>query len=285
MERLRPALGPERRQQPAAGDTILLEVLSIAGLRSPAALVRIGQVFDEDPDFRLERLSPRDPPRTPVASAAEALGAWQPAARDLARGWYFFGNRRKQPRGRTTIEIDATMPGRVPLTSVRCAYAAGWFARPERVDQLVRHFGHLCEATNAFYGRAALGATYDQRNLLLTLARGLESSPWPDFERELPDVYWLNFFGPGYLDHWEAGLNDLGVRRDRVAGGVIVWAADRPPPVAEVGAITDYPFKQAFYAALGQDTFMSERQHRGLPGEHVPTYEAHRRHLPPDKRQ
>jgi hypothetical protein len=260
-------------------DTILLEVFSVADLRSPAALPSIGRALDEDPEFRPERFGPRDPPGTKVAGAEKALAAWRPATRDAARDWYFFANRQTPPKGRATVQIAAPMPGRVPLHSVSCAYASAWFERADRVERVVRLFGRLAEATSAFYGRAALGAMYDQRNLLIQLAQGqLEGRVFPDFERELPDVYWLNFFGPAYVERWGARLDGLGVRRGRVAGGLLVWATETPSAVAKGAAITDYPFKQGFYTALGRDTFMSEAQRPGERGKNVPTFDAHRRH-------
>jgi hypothetical protein len=264
-------------------DTILFEVFSVADLRSPAALPPIGRALDLDPELRPERLGPNDPPRAPITSTAEALAAWRPAARDTSRDWYFFANRRTPPKGRATIQIEAPMPGRTPLHSVLYAYASAWFDRAERLEQIVRLFGRLVQATRAFYGRAALGAMYDQRNRLIGLAQGLhEARVFPDFERELPDVYWLNFFGPAYLAQWGKRLDGLGVRRDSVAGGLIVWATGAPPAVSsDVTAISDYPFKAAFYAALGRHTFMSETRQPGAKGEHVPTFDAHRRSLAP----
>jgi hypothetical protein len=261
-------------------DTILCEVFSVADLRSLTALPPIGRALDLDPEFRPERFGPRDPPSTKVAGAEHALAAWRPAGRDAARDWYFFANRKTPPKGRLTIQIAAPMPGRVPLHSVSFAFASAWFERVERVEKIVRLFGRLAETTSAFYGRAALGAMYDQRNLLIQLGQGhLEARVFPDFERELPDVYWLNFFGPAYLERWGARLDGVGVRRDQVAGGLIVWATEAPSPVAKVAAITDYPFKQGFYTALGRDTFMSETQRPGERGENVPTFDAHRRHV------
>jgi hypothetical protein len=118
--------------------------------------------------------------------------------------------------------------------------------------------------------------------MLIGLAQGHDvARVFPDFERELPDVYWLNFFGPAYLARWGKRLDGLGVRRDTVAGGLIVWATDEPPAVSEVTAIADYPFKAAFYAALGRDTFTSEAQQPGAKGEHVPMFDAHRRYAAP----
>jgi hypothetical protein len=181
-----------------------------------------------------------------------------------------------------TIQIAAPMPGRVPLHSVSFAYPSAWIDRPERVERIVRLFGRLAQATGAFYGRAAHGAMYDERNLLIQFAQGhRDARVFPDFERELPDVYWLNFFGPAYLKHWGKRLDGLGVRRDNVAGGLILWATDAPSPASNVTAITDYPFKQPFYAALGRDTFMAEAQRPGAKGENVPTYDAHIRYAAP----
>jgi hypothetical protein len=266
-------------------DMILLEVWSIADLRSRSGLARIGRALDADPELRPERLAPRDPPRTPIASAAAAFAEWRPAARDASHDWYFFANRKTEPRGRVTVQIAAPMPERVALHSVTCAYPTAWFEPAERVEKLVRFFGRLVEATSAFYGRAARGAMYDQRNLLIQLAQGqLEARLFPDFEREVPDVYWLNYFGPAYLEHWGARLDGVGARRDEAAGGVIIWATERPSAVEKVAAITDYPFKEPFYRALGRDTFMSERQRPGAPGQHVPTFDAHRRKARTEKR-
>jgi hypothetical protein len=93
------------------------------------------------------------------------------------------------------------------------------------------------------------------------------------------DVYWLNFFGPAYVECWGERLSGLGVRREPTAnGGIVIWATETPDVYRDdVGSFMDYPWKQPFYEALGRDTFVNavsaswERR--------VPTREDHLRHL------
>src|SRR2546426_12350818 len=105
------------RAMASPGDTILFEVWSIADLRSRPGLARIGRALDADPELRPERLDPRDPPRTPIASAADALAEWRPAARDAARDWDFFANRKNGPPRRVADQIPAALPQRGGLHS------------------------------------------------------------------------------------------------------------------------------------------------------------------------
>src|SRR2546422_4899516 len=112
------------RGMASPGDTFLFEVWSIADLRSRSGLARIGRALDADPELRPERLDPRDPPRTPIASAADALAEWRPAARDAARDWDFFAHRQTEPRGPGAGQIAAPTPERVALRSGARAYTA-----------------------------------------------------------------------------------------------------------------------------------------------------------------
>ena len=76
------------------------------------------------------------------------------------------------------------------------------------------------------------------------------------------DVYWLNAFGPAFVERWGARLDGVGVRQiDTSTGGRVIWAADTPflfDP--EVSSTEDYPWKQPFYDALGRDTFVHRTQ-------------------------
>src|SRR2546426_10629083 len=98
------------RAMASPGDTILFEVWSIADLRSRSGLARIGRALDADPELRPERLDPRDPPRTPIASAADALAEWRPAAPHPARGWDFFAHRQNQPRRPGAVQMRTPPP-------------------------------------------------------------------------------------------------------------------------------------------------------------------------------
>jgi hypothetical protein len=264
----------------ATQDQLLLGVESVADLRSSSALAAIGRELDRDPNLRMERFGTNDPPRIPIESAEAALREWRPAAK-LERGhWWFFLNRKGGPRGRATIQITTLDPTKASYAhSVYPSYLASWFETPDRLDEIADLLRRLAEATRAFYGRAALGAIYDQHNLRL------DHLPPRDDEREIPDVYWLNYLGPGYVEFFGARLERLGVRRVRTkTGGLLVWATETPFVFERVSRVAEYAFKRPFYDALGPDTFRSETQRRGEPGERVPTFEVHRRHASVDRR-
>jgi hypothetical protein len=258
----------------AAQEVLLLDVQSIADLRSSSSLAAIGRELDRDPNLRMQRFGTGDPPRTQIDSAEAALRDWRPAPKDERRHWWFFLSRNDEPRGRASIIITTLDPTKALYAHTAGAtYGASWFDSPDRLDEIAGLLRRLAEATGAFYGRAALGAIYDQHNLKL------DGLPPLDHEREIPDVYWLNYFGPGYLDHFGARLERIGVRRVRTEnGGLLVWASETPFVLEPGSRVADYEFKQPFYEALGRDTFRSETQHRGEKGELVPTFDAHRRH-------
>lgn len=156
-------------------------------------------------------------------------------------------------------------------------YEADWFDRPERLEALARYAARVCDAMRAFYARLGLGVMYTQRNDMLEQSG--RDFLLPQLERELPDVYWLNFFGPGYVEFWDGRLDGLGVRSiDTRRGGRLIWATDSPfifNPAAK--RVTDYPFKRPFFDRLGMDTFMHETQRPGGVGQLVPGMDVHRR--------
>jgi hypothetical protein len=100
-----------------------------------------------------------------------------------------------------------------------------------------------------------------------------------DPAREVSDVYWWNYFGPGFVERWADRLESLGVKQvETPAGAVAIWATDSPfvynPKVRTLGA---YPWKRDFYEALGEDVFMWEGQQQRAPGEVVPSWDDHHR--------
>lgn len=254
----------------------MLEIWSVADLRRPGRLSGIGRALDLDPDFRPTRLGVNPAPRRRVASVEAEFKAWEGTLSPKANQLWFF-KRLEPPRSDCgPLEILG------PSFSIRphhliLDYEADWFTQPDRLDALAALFVRACDAMGAFYGRAALGEIYTQRNELL------EKAHWdrflPQFDRELPDVYWLNFFGPGYVEFWGERLEGLGARSAVTqTGGRVIWASESPfVHDAALSRVTDYPFKRAFYDRLGIDTFMHEGQRQGAPGQYVPSLDVHRR--------
>src|SRR3989442_9058687 len=259
----------------AAHETILAHVLSLAQLRSAPALAAIGRELDRNPHLRFQRFGTSDPPRTKIDTAEAALGSWRPGPKDEHRAWTFFLSRPADPAGRASLDITTMDPTRARYAhDVSATYRASHFTNTERLDEIADLLRRVAEATGAFYGRAALGAIYDQHNLLFERA----GRPPTDYECELPDVYWLNYLGPGYVQYFGDRLAALGVRRESTrTGGVLIWATETPFVLESVGSVADYAWKRTFYDALGRETFRSETERQGIQGERVRTLAAHLR--------
>ena len=259
----------------ATRETLLAELRSVADLRSSGALASIGRALDSERELRMLRFGTNDPPRTPITSAEAALREWRPGPKDERRPWWFFLSRKDAPQGRAAITVTMLDPTKALYEHIVSAtYLASWLSTLQHQDQLAALLIRLAGAARAFYGRAAVASMYDQHNLEFDRV----GAPPPDYEREIPDIYWLNYFGPGYVEFFGARLEHLGVRRERTPdGGLLIWATETPFVYEPGRAIADYEFKKPFYEALGRDTFRTEAQRRGPPGERVPTYLAHKR--------
>ena len=157
------------------------------------------------------------------------------------------------------IGVASTGPTLHPGHENQLSYQTKWFDSPPKLERLADFFIAPAEAWDAFYGRVYRFTSDDQLEPAI-------------LDRELSDVHWLNYWGPGYVEFWGEKLEGLGVRRDRTAnGGVIIWSAQTP-----LETIDGEPIR----AALGRDVFAADRARRGEPGELVPSYEMHRRFAP-----
>ena len=107
---------------------------------------------------------------------------------------------------------------------------------------------------------------------------------WEDrkIKQKIKIVYWLNYFGPGYVNFWgqdktRALEGAYEVIRDE-NGGICVQTTDAPVFADDnIRKITDYEFKKAMYDILGHNTFIHETHRQGAAGQYVPTLEDHRR--------
>ena len=133
-------------------------------------------------------------------------------------------------------------------------------------------------AADAFHGYCGLQSMNRQLRNLLQKAERL---PLPDYNRELPDVYWLNYFGPAFRPFWgEDKIGQLGERYNLTHfgnKGFLVQTTDWPPePDLSIENLVEYNFKKHFYSVVGQDTFMHESQPYAEAGQFVPVLDAHR---------
>jgi hypothetical protein len=95
-------------------------------------------------------------------------------------------------------------------------------------------------------------------------------------DRELPDVMWLNYFGPSWLKRTDRMLG-LGYDEMRTSNGGVVLQMTETPFVFErdVHPVLGYSWKQPLIDALGKDTFKWSEQVQGAPGQLVPSWEEH----------
>jgi hypothetical protein len=146
----------------------------------------------------------------------------------------------------------------------------------------------LFDALDVFHGFVTTADMQAQRTAIIREAtmRGERALPrredplYTILDRMVSDVYWVNYFGPAYVERWGVGrLQSIGVRSEvRPSGAIAIWATEMPPLVDPAcRRLADYPFKASFYEALGRRTFTLESLHEPEPGEVVPTLHEHRR--------
>jgi hypothetical protein len=177
-------------------------------------------------------------------------------------------------RSPRTHTIDAGVP-LAPLDADGVVAFAGW-----ALD--------LFDALGVFHGYVTTAEMQAQRKAMISEAyeRGeMAGSRWDDplytvLDRMVSDVYWVNYFGPAFVDRWgSTRFEGLGVRQAaRPTGAIAIWATETPP-VVEPGyrRLGDYVFKRPFYDAFGTRSFTRESLDLPEPGEVVPTLHEHRR--------
>lgn len=157
----------------------------------------------------------------------------------------------------------------------------------EMLEALMLLVAEVFVAVDGFYGSVTTGAMNGRLGTLRNTATN-EGRMWiPRFsdpmflvhDRWVENVWWVNLFGPAYVERWGREVFDrMGVRRkDLDNGGVMVWSAGMPPDPYSADSITGYAHKKSFYEALGTETFVHESLDMPEPGELVPTLFEHRR--------
>lgn len=265
--------------------TVDLDLYSFADLRRPGILGEVGRAFDAEPSLRPELIDTREPLRNRIVSA-EAYFA--NSGMHVETADYLFG-RRQTPRLSGALSAPsyrdedlADAPHR--LYAFTDDADEEWLADAANLESLARLFAGLAGAFQASYGFVADGRmSRQQRGEFARARQRRQYAPAPPDEtsdrHSIRDVYWLNYFGPAYLELWGDRIAGLGIRQDSTSnGGVVIWATETPSVfVDEIGSFMDYPWKQPFYDALGRDAFVNATAVAW--DRRVPTREDHIRHL------
>lgn len=171
-------------------------------------------------------------------------------------------------------------------------HSAGYSIALSRVDgqwdELADLACRVFVAIDGFVGSIDSGEQHRHQKYLLADAADRGRIWLPPFdrrqyslhERVLDGIWWLNLYGPAYVERFGRGAFEHSgvVTRWLDNGGVMVQTTDQP--VARDDAITSmigYPHQQPLVDALGADVFYHETTDEPEPGEQVPTLEDHRR--------
>jgi hypothetical protein len=272
-------------------ENVHAEILSVAALQSTDRLAAIGRAIDEFPEFVPTKIGPSDPPRTSVVTVEQHLTAWAPT---IVPGDYYvqiMTRRRRSPNSGGILWVIGDIWNYPPLSPHRLDLYVDedWFVEPDRETRLERFaelFRAEVDAMDAFWGGAGLTSFRRQTNDFVFAAQvagtlvlpGMPGTGWDMREHCLTDLFWLNYFGPAYLDRWGTAPEQLGVRREPTAnGGLIVWATPTPFTFdASARQMTGYAWKRPFYDALGWDSILHEDWRDPGRGVRVPSYEDHR---------
>jgi hypothetical protein len=241
------------------GAELLVDLTSFAPAPDQDRLAAIGRAFDADPRLRPERMDTRDPVRQQVSGAERFLADVPDGGRVRHVGFL----RRASPAYSGDLEtgpnpLKADLPRRLTLGTADFA----WLDDPDQVVAFGELVVHLADAVDAAYGFATHSRMPGQQRveLLRGPERGLPAVRPPTAYTDqfaLRDVYWLNVFGPAFVERFGDRLDSLGVRRDRLSnGGLVVWATPTPFVYDESLSYLDYPWKQPFYQALGREAFV-----------------------------
>ncbi len=267
-----------------------LELCSFADLGRPGALARLGRALDSEVRLEIGRMDTHESLRNMVASAEAYLSDAAPA---LADADVLF-ERRAFPRFSGELSAPSYRSGEPPEQPhrLRAEMAEGdrdWLLDDENLDAFGGWFAGLAAAFDASYGYAAdHQMAHQQAGEFGRLRRSGHFAPLPpgpeSDRHSLRDVYWLNYFGPAYVERWGGRLSGPGVRSVPTAnGGIVIWATPTPFVYREdVASFMDYDWKRPFYDALGRDAFVNAVLPAWAPK--VPTRDDHLRALQPDRR-
>jgi hypothetical protein len=267
---------------------LVWQILSLAPLREPGRLRGLGEALDSEPDFKLTHFGRSDSASRRLKDGVAGLLADQAGKLEPNQPEIWFLARREPPA--ISLDLYLADDGRL-LKDIPHSLNAGstdpsWFDSAERLRRLSDYLSRVADSAGAFYGYCAPGEMLDQRKQLLERRAGpilggifKAGRVAEDLQRELPDVYWWNYYGPAMVEKWGGRLDRLGARHTQTpAGAMVVIATDTPfmydPNIKRVDG---YKWKSPFYAALGADTFMREEQEQRGVGELVPDFDSHRR--------
>ncbi|WP_457206139.1 hypothetical protein [Nocardioides sp. P5_C9_2] len=266
-----------------------LELWTVATPGVATFMRKVADVLSSHPAGVPTRVGAGDPAMTPVVdlrSQLVELGRHRPDDRPAQ---VLLARPEVEEHGRLTYVPDpfgAHPPGFVHPSRVEIGLS------PEDPSEAGELLAQLAEAVEALYGfvvwtphaRQARGRLLSER----VRRHGPSPSggrpptwkppPYQALEAQLPDVFWVQVFGPAFVEMWgERALESAGVRRRVLGhGGYVVWATQDPPAYDDhVDAPEGYAWKGSVYDVIGPEPFLRADRCWNDFGEHVPLMTQH----------
>lgn len=265
-------------------DHLMAELFSMAPALRPECGRLLGEVWARHARFMPSRIGKGDPPRTRVRdlpSQLEELVARQVGDVD-ARLMFASPDRDEYPYFRLVADPLRGHPPRQPWpTHLEWDAVCG----PE---EMVALFVDVAELVDPYFGFLTTQAHNWQE--LRFASRRADRDPDPSARAAMegggphsyhevcvPDVFWVQVYGPAYLNRWGAdALDGVGVRQHRLTnGGLVVWTTDTPRFEPEATAPEQVSWKSDLYTAVGPERFARDDQPWGGFGERVPLMTEH----------
>lgn len=267
---------PDRDQR----SEVRLHLVSFADMTLERA-VGVAAVFDAHPGLRPRKVG-GDPARITVGDSLAALVD----VNGLPVDWLTVRTNKRYPQfeggeirlfegrgGFSGSKDDGAWECVAHPHVVKATFLADSLPEPPDLEEVVALFTELAEAFDACYGYAASGWE------LWRVRQWARPGPGTAFIlRELPNVLWLNCFGPSFVTRWPGLAQVADGRTDLPNGGVVLRTTPDPWPEApdDEGPF-DAPWKQHVLAATGTEPFVGAVTGDGPRdlGMVVPTVEEH----------
>ncbi len=261
---------------------LIFEIFSLAPSQRPACGRQLGETVLRHPRFLPTRVGAGDPARTKVSDLPGQLSELVDRQADDvdARLLLAASERDEYLWAQLTGEPLRGHPPR----QVRPSHLE--FGSGGDQEAMVDLFVGLAELVDPYFGFLTTRANLLQQQRFEADRRREDPSPPtramgrdPHVYQEvcIEDVYWVQVFGPAYLDRWgESAVDGLRVRQHRLRnGGLVLWATEDPVYDDAVSVPEGYDWKQPVYDALGPERFARADQPWGEYGERVPFMTEH----------
>lgn len=275
---------------------IIAQIYTVDNLRTDDKLRHIESIMDSSPIVSVNRIDVRDPLRYKTDKFDGALVKFLHENEDEHSIYIMTNNRKRYCRPSFWLYKDEEYVlyngyGEIVLkSSIHVSEISLHLEKnelkQEELEECKKLFLDLAQYIKAFYGKVR-DLSVDAHLCMLLEAAEMKDGKRRDatVQTGIRDIYWLNYFGPGYVNFWGEEKTQKLLEHyssSEVFENGAVCIQTTPEPVKadlNIKRVVDYPWKKKFYEVLGYNTFVHEDFIRGEPGQYVPTLKYHKKML------